>query len=206
MSFRKDFIWGAATASYQIEGAAFEAGKGASVWDTFSHWDGKILHGDTGDIACDHYHRFRDDVKLMAQLGIKNYRFSLSWPRLLPDGTGRVNEEGVAFYNQLIDALLHERADQITRRGAGRMIERLDRCIDGLHRAATALQLRFPCREGAFFALQTEKSIRKFPIRIVPAADGKKRMDGKTERTCLLDAGKSVPGRECAAAMTYLFA
>ena len=95
MSFRKDFIWGAATASYQIEGAAFEAGKGASVWDTFSHWDGKILHGDTGDIACDHYHRFRDDVKLMAQLGIKNYRFSLSWPRLLPDGTGRVNEEGV---------------------------------------------------------------------------------------------------------------
>lgn len=106
MSFRKDFIWGAATASYQIEGAAFEAGKGASVWDTFSHWDGKILHGDTGDIACDHYHRFRDDVKLMAQLGIKNYRFSLSWPRLLPDGTGRVNEEGVAFYNQLIDALL----------------------------------------------------------------------------------------------------
>ena len=106
MSFRKDFIWGAATASYQIEGAAFEAGKGASVWDTFSHWDGKILHGDTGDIACDHYHRFRDDVKLMGQLGVKNYRFSLSWPRLLPDGTGRVNEEGVAFYNQLIDALL----------------------------------------------------------------------------------------------------
>ena len=107
---------------------------------------------------------------------------------------------------QLIDALLHECADQIARRGAGRMIERLDLCIDGLHRAAAALQLRFPCRDGAFFALQTEKSIRKFPVRIVPAADGKKRMDGKTERTCLFNAGKCVPGRECAAAMTYLFA
>ena len=106
MGFRKDFIWGAATASYQIEGAAFEGGKGPSVWDTFSHWPGKIYGGHTGDIACDHYHRFEEDVKLMAQLGVKNYRFSLSWPRILPQGVGAVNEEGVAFYNRMIDALL----------------------------------------------------------------------------------------------------
>ena len=106
MGFRKDFIWGAATASYQIEGAAFEGGKGPSVWDTFSHWPGKIYGGHTGDIACDHYHRVEEDVKLMARLGVKNYRFSLSWPRILPQGVGAVNEEGVAFYNRLIDALL----------------------------------------------------------------------------------------------------
>ena len=106
MGFRKDFIWGAATASYQIEGAAFEGGKGPSVWDTFSHWPGKIYGGHTGDIACDHYHRVEEDVKLMARLGVKNYRFSLSWPRILPHGVGAVNEEGVAFYNRLIDALL----------------------------------------------------------------------------------------------------
>ena len=80
MGFRKDFIWGAATASYQIEGAAFEGGKGPSVWDTFSHWPGKIYGGHTGDIACDHYHRVEEDVKLMARLGVKNYRLSLSWP------------------------------------------------------------------------------------------------------------------------------
>lgn len=106
MGFRKDFIWGAATASYQIEGAAFEGGKGPSVWDTFSHWPGKIYGGHTGDIACDHYHRVEEDVKLMARLGVKNYRFSLSWPRILPQGVGAVNEEGVAFYSRLIDALL----------------------------------------------------------------------------------------------------
>ena len=106
MSFRKDFIWGAATASYQIEGAAFEGGKGPSVWDRFSHEPGKILEGHNGDMACDHVHRFHEDVALMQELGIKNYRFSISWPRLIPEGVGTVNEEGVAFYNALIDALL----------------------------------------------------------------------------------------------------
>ena len=106
MSFRKDFIWGAATASYQIEGAAFEDGKGPSVWDRFSHEPGKVLEGHTGDVACDHYHRFREDVQLMKAMGVKAYRFSLSWPRLLPQGTGEVNEQGVAFYNALIDELL----------------------------------------------------------------------------------------------------
>ena len=106
MSFRKDFIWGAATASYQIEGAAYEGGKGLSVWDQFSHEPGKILEDHTGDVACDHYHRYKEDVALMKEMGVRNYRFSLSWPRLIPQGTGDVNEEGVAFYNALIDELI----------------------------------------------------------------------------------------------------
>ena len=86
MSFRQDFIWGAATASYQIEGAAYEDGKGLNVWDRFSHEPGKVLEGHTGDIACDHYHRFKEDVALMKKMGVKNYRFSLSWARLIPQG------------------------------------------------------------------------------------------------------------------------
>jgi len=108
MGFREDFIWGAATASYQIEGAACEDGKGESVWDRFSHEPGKIFGGHTGDTACDHYHRFREDVALLAELGIKNYRFSISWPRIFPEGTGQVNEKGIDFYNRLIDALLEK--------------------------------------------------------------------------------------------------
>ena len=106
MGFKKDFIWGAATASYQIEGAAYEGGKGLSVWDKFSHEPGKVLEGHTGDVACDHYHLFKEDVALMKRMGVKNYRFSLSWPRLIPNGVGEVNEEGVAFYNALIDELI----------------------------------------------------------------------------------------------------
>lgn len=106
MSFPKKFFWGAASASYQIEGAAFEDGRSLSVWDTFSHTAGKVKNGDTGDIACDHYHRFREDVALMKELGLKAYRFSISWPRVLPDGTGKVNEAGIKFYSDLVDELL----------------------------------------------------------------------------------------------------
>ena len=106
MGFGKDFIWGAATASYQIEGAAREDGRGLSVWDTFSHTPGKVLLGHTGDTACDHYHRFAGDAALMRQLGVKNYRFSIAWPRLMPEGTVTVNPKGIDFYNRLIDALL----------------------------------------------------------------------------------------------------
>ena len=105
MGFKKDFIWGAATASYQIEGSAFEGGRGPSVWDNFSHEPGKVYGGHTGDTACGHYRRMEEDVRLMAQLGVKNYRFSISWTRLIPKGTGEVNEEGLAFYDRLIDAL-----------------------------------------------------------------------------------------------------
>jgi beta-glucosidase len=105
-SFPKDFYWGAATAAYQIEGAAAEDGRKPSVWDTFSHTPGRVKNGDTGDVACDHYHRFEDDVKLMADLGIKHYRFSISWPRVMPGGRGAVNERGVEFYSRLTDTLL----------------------------------------------------------------------------------------------------
>ncbi|MBE6836505.1 MAG: beta-glucosidase [Ruminococcus sp.] len=106
MSFRKDFAWGVATASYQIEGATYEDGKGLSVWDEFTHINGKILDNSTGDVACDHYHRYKEDVKLMAELGIKAYRFSICWPRIIPDGIGEVNQKGLDFYNSLIDELL----------------------------------------------------------------------------------------------------
>jgi beta-glucosidase len=105
-SFPTNFSWGAATAAYQIEGAAAEDGRKPSVWDTFSHTPGRVKNGDTGDVACDHYHRFEDDVKLMADLGIKHYRFSISWPRVMPDGRGEVNEQGVEFYSRLTDTLL----------------------------------------------------------------------------------------------------
>lgn len=106
MAFKKDFIWGAATSAYQIEGAAFEDGKGPSIWDVYSHQPGKIVDGQDGDIACDHYHRFAEDVKLMAKLGIKGYRFSISWPRVFPQGVGKVNEKGLDFYERLVDLLL----------------------------------------------------------------------------------------------------
>lgn len=104
--FPDKFVWGAATASYQIEGAWNEDGKGLSIWDEFSHTPGKVKNNDTGDVACDHYHRFREDVQLMKELGLKAYRFSVSWPRLLPEGTGEINEAGLRFYSDLVDELL----------------------------------------------------------------------------------------------------
>ena len=101
-----DFAWGAATAAYQIEGAVAEDGRTPSIWDTFSHLPGTIDGGDTGDVACDHYHRWREDVALLRELGLGAYRFSISWPRVLPAGTGRVNPAGLAFYDRLVDELL----------------------------------------------------------------------------------------------------
>lgn len=106
MSFPKNFIWGTASAAYQIEGAYNEDGKGLSIWDFYSHEKGKILHNETGDVACDHYHHFREDILLMKEMGIKYYRLSLSWTRLIPNGTGKVNQVGVDFYNTLFDTLL----------------------------------------------------------------------------------------------------
>ncbi len=105
--FGEDFVWGAATSSYQIEGAAREDGKGLHIWDVFCQEKGRVFGGHTGDVACDNYHRFREDVAIMKEMGLKAYRFSLSWARILPDGTGRVNEAGIHFYNQLIDELLN---------------------------------------------------------------------------------------------------
>ncbi len=106
LSFPTDFVWGAATASYQIEGAVDEGGRSASIWDTFSHTPGMVVDGDTGDVACDHYHRYREDVALLADLGVSHYRFSLAWPRLQPEGRGALNEAGLDFYVRLVEALL----------------------------------------------------------------------------------------------------
>ena len=113
ISFPDDFMWGAATAAYQIEGAWDEDGKGESVWDTLSHTPGVIKGGDTGDVAIDHYHRYEEDVELMKEMGLQTYRFSLSWPRILPDGIGRINQKGVEFYNNLIDKLISANIEPI---------------------------------------------------------------------------------------------
>ena len=106
MEFMKDFVWGAASSSYQIEGAAFEDGKGLSVWDTACKVPGFTKNGDTGSMAADHYHRMADDVAIMKDLGLQAYRFSISWPRVLPEGLGRINEKGLDFYDRLVDLLL----------------------------------------------------------------------------------------------------
>ena len=105
LGFPEGFTWGASTAAYQIEGAADADGKGPSVWDTFSHTPGKVHGGDTGDIACDSYHRYREDVALIASLGLNSYRFSISWPRVQPGGRGAANQRGLDYYRALLDEL-----------------------------------------------------------------------------------------------------
>ncbi len=105
-TFPPGFVWGAATASYQIEGAWQADGKGESIWDRFSHTPGKIENGHNGDVACDHYRRWREDIGLMQELGLSAYRFSISWPRILPSGRGQANAPGLDFYDQLVDGLL----------------------------------------------------------------------------------------------------
>jgi len=106
MGFRSDFLWGSATSSYQIEGAYLEDGKGLNIWDVFSKEKGKIYDNQNGDVACDHYHRYKEDVRLMKELHMQTYRFSIDWARILPEGTGKVNQKGIDFYNNLIDELL----------------------------------------------------------------------------------------------------
>lgn len=105
MKFPPNFVWGAATASYQIEGSA-GGRRGECIWDRFSHTPGNVTNGDTGDVACDHLHRYREDIAIMRDLGLDAYRYSISWPRIIPDGTGRLNQEGLDFYKSLTDALL----------------------------------------------------------------------------------------------------
>jgi beta-glucosidase len=105
-SFPQGFLWGSATASYQVEGAVNEDGRGPSIWDTFSHIEGKTNNGDTGDVADDHYHRYKEDIQLMKDLGLKTYRFSVAWPRVFPQGAGAPNPRGLDFYNRLVDELL----------------------------------------------------------------------------------------------------
>ncbi|MER8006228.1 MULTISPECIES: GH1 family beta-glucosidase [unclassified Streptomyces] len=106
--FPTGFRWGTATAAYQIEGAATEDGRTPSIWDTYSHTPGRVRNGDTGDVACDHYHRWREDVEIMADLGVDTYRFSISWPRVQPTGRGPAVEKGLDFYRRLTDALLEK--------------------------------------------------------------------------------------------------
>jgi len=106
ISFPDEFVWGVSTSAYQIEGAWNAHGKGESIWDRFTHRSGTIRDRSTGDVACDHYHRYEEDVDLIENLGVTAYRFSLSWPRIFPNGTGRVEERGIAFYDRLIDRLL----------------------------------------------------------------------------------------------------
>ena len=113
ITFPDGFVWGAATASYQIEGAAREDGRGPSIWDTFSRSPGRVFQGHTGDVACDHYHRYVEDVALMADLGLASYRYSIAWPRIQPDGTGPVNVKGLDFYDKLTDELLGKGIDPV---------------------------------------------------------------------------------------------
>src|SRR5947209_9749379 len=103
--FPAGFLWGAATAAYQIEGAVAEDGRGESIWDRFSHVPGAVVNGDTGDVADDHYHRWRGDIALMQELGLKAYRFSIAWPRVFPQGTGAVKPAGLGFYDRLVECI-----------------------------------------------------------------------------------------------------
>src|SRR6185437_11544815 len=103
--FPEGFLWGASTAAYQIEGAVAEDGRGPSIWDTFSHLEGRTKEGDTGDVAADHYHRWPEDVALLTELGANAYRFSIAWPRIQPSGSGPANPRGLDFYDRLVDAL-----------------------------------------------------------------------------------------------------
>jgi beta-glucosidase len=105
MNFPDNFLWGTATASYQVEGAVNEDGRGTSIWDTFSHTPGKVYRGDTGDIACDQYHHLEEDLDLMADLGLNAYRFSVAWPRIQPEGSGPANQKGLDYYRRLVDGL-----------------------------------------------------------------------------------------------------
>jgi beta-glucosidase len=105
-AFPKGFMWGCSSSAYQIEGAWNEDGKGESIWDRFSHTPGRIRTGETGDVACDFYHRYREDVAIMKELGLKGYRFGISWPRVFPEGKGAINEKGLDFYSRLVDELL----------------------------------------------------------------------------------------------------
>ena len=106
MNFPKEFLWGSASAAYQIEGAHLEDGKGMTNWDTFVRIEGKTYKGTTGDVAVDHYHRYKEDIALMAEMGLKTYRFSISWARIYPNGSGEVNKKGIEFYKNIIDTCL----------------------------------------------------------------------------------------------------
>ena len=111
LNFPKGFVWGCAASAYQVEGAWNEDGKGPSIWDTFVHSPGHVVNNETGDLAVDHYHRYMEDVALMKELGLDAYRFSISWSRILPSGTGAINQAGLDFYDRLVDELLKQKIE-----------------------------------------------------------------------------------------------
>ncbi len=111
LAFPKEFVWGCASSAYQVEGAWNEDGKGSSIWDTFVHKPGHVVNGETGDVAVDHYHRYKEDVALMKELGLDAYRFSIAWSRILPAGTGAINQAGLDFYDRLVDELLKNKIE-----------------------------------------------------------------------------------------------
>jgi beta-glucosidase len=113
LRFPDGFVWGTATAAFQVEGAVAEDGRGPSIWDTFTHEPGRVVDGTDADVACDHYHRYGEDVALMADLGLASYRFSIAWPRIVPTGSGPVNQAGVDFYSRLVDALLEQEIEPL---------------------------------------------------------------------------------------------
>src|SRR4029079_172178 len=106
LRFPEGFLWGVATSAYQIEGAAKEDGRGESVWDRFAHTPGKVKNGDTGDVACDSYHRYAEDIAIAKRMGMQSYRYSIAWPRVQPDGKGAINQKGLDYYRRVTDALL----------------------------------------------------------------------------------------------------
>ena len=130
--FPEGFLWGVATSAYQIEGAVESDGRGSSIWDTFSHAPGKIDGGGTGDVACDHYNRWRPDVDLIASLGVNAYRFSIAWPRIVPTGSGRVEQRGIDHYSQLIDALLDRGIEPVVTLYHWDLPQALEDCDTGL--------------------------------------------------------------------------
>jgi len=150
MDFRKDFVWGAATSAYQIEGAVKEDGKGEHIWDVYTKEPGKIFEGHTGEVACDHYHRYKEDVRIMKEIGLKGYRFSIDWSRVMPEGAGRVNEAGIAFYNDPYITMYHwELPYELYKRG-GWMNPKI---VEWFGEYAKLLAERFSDRVTHFFTL-----------------------------------------------------
>ena len=150
MKFQDQFMWGTASAAYQVEGAYAEDGKGLSVWDAYTQESGHVAHGENGNVACDHYHRFREDVQTMREMGVKNYRLSISWPRVIPNGTGEVNQKGLQFYSDLVDELAESGGIRLVcrvRQGRGRCAVRSGTVLDDAERTAGVRGLRLCHRE-----------------------------------------------------------
>ena len=179
--FPAEFAWGTATAAYQVEGAASEDGRGPSIWDTFSHTPGRTADGDSGDVACDHYHRMPADVALMRELGVHAYRFSVAWPRVQPTGSGPPNEAGLDFYDRLVDEVLQAGIRPIVTLYHWDLPQALEDAGGWLHRDTAH---RF-----TEYALATYEAIGD---RLVPDRGG-----GGRRRSYAVDLGHLLPRARC---------